>query len=127
MSDVGFGMELVFPVNTTLNLPGFESGNNCRNALDDVVFFLFIFDAFVQPLRDFCKSICKSLFRAFRNLISHQDSYFRDGLPSAVKREQTTHFKETSCHVNGLRKLTPLFKITMNFSVRIAVIDNKKI
>lgn len=63
MREIAFGVELVTSVDTTVNLAGANTFDNCWNSVEKIILHLLAFDTSVEPMIYFAQPLSKGSLR----------------------------------------------------------------
>ena len=126
--DVRLRVELVFVVDTALDLTGAQRFENRRGAVQERVGVLVRLKAPVEDLnRARPHGVEQRLARAMRRLGAHQNPDFVERLPAAIEGEQGTDLEVPRRNIERLGNAGPLFEIAEPRPARNAVVDDEEV
>jgi len=126
--DVRFRVELVAVVDAAIDLPRSERIEDCQNAVEEGVGFLFGLDAPVEDLHSArAHGLENGLAGAIGHLGTHQDSDLLKWLPFLVEREQRTDLEVSRGDIERLGDAGPFLEVTQSRPAGDAVVDDEEV
>ena len=128
VGDVGLGVEFVLVVDTALDLPGAECGDDRRDPVQKGVRLLVLLDAFVEPVERLRPDrIENGLPSPMGGLRAEQDPDLVESLPFSIEGEQSADLEVSGRDVEGLRDAGPLLQVPEPGPAGDTVVDDEEL